>query len=90
LDAIIAPSGGPTWLIDHINGDHELGSSYGPAAVAGYAGITVPAGYVDGIPIGLSFFAGRWSEPTLVRLAYAYEQATRQRRPPNYRPVTGT
>jgi amidase len=90
LDAIVAPSGGPTWLIDHVNGDHELGSSYGPAAVAGYAGITVPAGYVDGIPIGLSFFAGRWSEPTLLRLAYAYEQATRRRRPPNYLPASGT
>jgi amidase len=86
LDAIVAPSGSPTWLIDHVNGDHELGSSYGPAAVAGYAGITVPAGYIAGIPVGLSFFAGRWSEPTLIRLAYAYEQATHHRHAPDYRP----
>ena len=87
LDALVAPSGGPTFLIDLINGDHELGSSYGPAAVAGYPGITVPAGYVHGLPVGISFFAGAYSEPTLIRLAYAYEQASALRTPPSFRPT---
>ncbi|MDX1665262.1 MAG: amidase [Candidatus Promineifilaceae bacterium] len=85
LDAIVAPSGGPAWLTDWINGDHFGGGSSRPAAVAGYPAITVPAGDIFGLPVGISFFAGAYQEPTLLRLAHAYEQATRLRRPPDYR-----
>jgi amidase len=87
LDALFAPTGGPAWRIDHATGDRS--TAPGPssiAAVAGYPHITVPAGYVDGLPVGVSFFGRAWSEPTLVRLAYAYEQATRHRRPPTFAP----
>lgn len=82
LDAIIAPTGGPAWTTDLINGDHFGGGSSTPAAVAGYPSITVPAGYVYGLPVGISFFGAAYSEPVLIRLAYAYEQATKLRRPP--------
>ena len=85
LDALVAPTGGPAWLIDLVNGDGGTASAPGPstvAAVAGYPHITVPGGYVRGLPIGISFFGRAWSEPTLIKLAYAYEQATRHRRPP--------
>jgi amidase len=82
LDAIIAPTGGPAWTTDLINGDHYGGGSSTPAAVAGYPAITVPAGYVYGLPVGISFFGSAYSEPVLIRLAYAYEQATKLRRPP--------
>jgi amidase len=84
LDALIAPTGGPAWIIDWINGDHTAGGSSTPAAVAGYPDITVPAGFVHGLPIGLSFFAGAWSEPKLIGLAYAFEQATHARQPPKF------
>jgi amidase len=87
LDALFAPTGGPAWRIDHATGDRS--TAPGPssiAAVAGYPHITVPAGYIDGLPVGVSFFGRAWSEPTLVRLAYAYEQATRHRRPPAFAP----
>ncbi|MBI1941036.1 MAG: amidase [Acidobacteria bacterium] len=86
LDAILAPTGGPAWLTDLINGDHFLGGSSGPAAVAGYPNITVPAGTVRGLPVGISFFGRAWSEPTLIKVAYAYEQTTRFRRPPKFLP----
>jgi len=85
LDALVAPTGGPAWLIDLVNGDGGTASAPGPstvAAVAGYPHITVPMGFVGELPVGLSFFGRAWSEPTLIRLAYAYEQATRHRRPP--------
>jgi amidase len=85
LDAIVAPSGGPANATDLIYGNRGLGGCSGPAAVAGYPHITVPAGYVHGLPIGLSFFGRAWSEPTLIRLAFAFEQATKHRRPPEYR-----
>ncbi len=85
LDALVAPTGGPAWLTDWINGDHFSGGSSTPAAVSGYPAITVPAGSVHGMPIGLSFFAGAWSESTLIKLAYAFEQATQARMPPTYR-----
>ena len=84
LDAIVAPTGGPAWVTDLVNGDHFGGSSSAYAAAAGYPNITVPAGYVFGLPVGVSFFGRAWSEPTLIRIAYAFEQATRHRRPPRY------
>jgi amidase len=85
LDAIVAPTGGPSWLIDLVNGDAPSGGSSTPAAVAGYPSITVPAGWVFGLPVGISFIGPAWAEPTLLRLAYAFEQATRHRRPPGFR-----
>jgi amidase len=88
LDAIVAPSGGPAWLTDYVLGDHYTGGgSSSPAAVAGYPSITVPAGYVCGLPVGISFFAGAYAEPILIRLAYAFEQATHIRRLPDFRPA---
>jgi amidase len=84
LDAIIAPTGGPPWTTDLVNGDHFSGGSSTPAAVAGYPNISVPAGYVYGLPVGISFFGRAYSEPVLIRLAYAFEQATRHRRPPRF------
>ena len=84
LDAIVAPSGGPAWLTDYVNGDHYSGGSSTPAAVAGYPSITVPAGYVCGLPVGISFIGRAWSEPALIRYAYAFEQATQVRKPPEF------
>jgi amidase len=84
LDAIVAPTGGPAWLTDCLTGDHFGGGSSTPAAVAGYPSITVPAGHVGGLPVGLSFMGRAWSEPALIRLAYAFEQATRVRQPPRF------
>jgi amidase len=84
VDAIVAPTGGPAWLTDWVNGDHFIGGSSSPAASAGYPNITVPAGFVHGLPVGISFFAGGYSEPALIRLAYAFEQATKHRRPPQF------
>ncbi len=84
LDALVAPTGSPAWTIDLVNGDHFLGSSSSPAAVAGYASVTVPVGYAYGLPVGMSFIGRAWSEATLLKLAYAYEQATRLRRTPTF------
>jgi amidase len=84
LDALVAPTGGPAWLTDFVNGDHFGGSFSSPAAVAGYPHITVPAGYVQGLPVGLSFVGAAFSEAALIRMAYSYEQATRHRRPPQF------
>jgi amidase len=82
VDAIVAPTAGPAWLIDTVNGDHDTGGCSTPAAVAGYPHITVPAGFVRGLPVGISFFAGAWGEPGLLKLAYAFEQATKARKKP--------
>jgi amidase len=87
LDAIVAPTGSPAWPTDLINGDHFLGASSTPAAVAGYPSITVPAGFVRGLPVGVSFMGRPWSEAKLIGFAYAYEQATKHRKPPAF-PVT--
>jgi amidase len=84
LDALVAPTGSPAWLTDLVNGDAVGGSDSTIAAVAGYPHITVPAGFYRGLPVGISFIGRAWSEPTLIRLAYAYEQATKHRRPPTF------
>ena len=84
LDALIAPTGDSAWLTDHINGDPPSGSSTTPAAVAGYPSITVPMGFLGHLPVGVSFFGQAWSEPTLLRIAFAYEQMTWNRRPPHF------
>jgi amidase len=87
LDALVAPTGSPSWAIDLVLGDHFLGASSSPAAVAGYPNITVPMGQVFGLPVGISFFGTAWSEPTLIGIAHAYEQATRHRRAPRFRRI---
>jgi len=87
LDALVAPTGGPAWLIDLVNGDSGTATIPGPStvtSVAGYPHITVPMGFDHGLPVGISFFGRAWSEATLITLAYAYEQATRHRRPPTF------
>jgi amidase len=86
LNALVAPSGGPACVTDLVNGDHSSGGCSTPAAVAGYPHITVPAGFVFGLPVGISFFGGAYSEPALIRISYAFTQATRQRRPPRFLP----
>jgi amidase len=84
LDALVAPTGAPACVIDPVLGDYSGGGSSTPAAVAGYPTVTVPMGFVFGLPVGLSFVGRAWSEAVLVRLAYAFEQATRHRRPPRF------
>jgi amidase len=86
LDAIVAPTGGPAWLTDLVNGDHDSGGSSNAAAVAGYPNINVTAGYIFGLPVGISFFGRAWSEPTLIKLAYAFEQTTHARQTPKFLP----
>ncbi len=84
LDALVMPTRGPAWCIDWVNGDHDIGGSAQAAALAGYPAISVPAGFVFGLPVGITFMGRAYSEPTLIKLAYAFEQATKQRRPPQF------
>jgi amidase len=84
LDAIMAPTGGPAWLTDLVNGDHAGGGSSNAAAVAGYPDITVPAGFISGLPVGVSFFGRAWSEPVLLKIALGFENATKIRKPPRF------
>jgi len=84
LDAIIAPTGGPAWKTDHTNGDSFHVGSSSPAARAGYPNITVPMGFIENLPVGISFFGKAWSEPLLLEIAYAYEQGTKHRKVPKF------
>ncbi len=84
LDALIAPTGAPAWKTDLINGDNFLGSSSSYAAISGYPAITVPMGFIDKMPVGISFFGRAWSEPMLIEIAYSYEQGTKHRKSPEF------
>jgi amidase len=84
LDAIVAPTAGAAWITDLVDGDHDLGGSSNASAVAGYPDITVPAGFVFGLPVGISFFGRKWSEPALLKIAYGFEQATKVRKKPEF------
>ncbi|HPM32814.1 MAG TPA: amidase [Chryseolinea sp.] len=86
LDALMAPTGSPAWKTDLINGDHFMGGSSSLAAISGYPSITVPMGFIDELPVGVSFFSKAWSEPLLIEIAYSYEQVTKYRRAPKYIP----
>jgi amidase len=90
LDAIVAPTSGPAWTTDLVNGDHFTGGSTTPAAVAGYPNISVPVGFAYGLPIGMSIFGAAWSEAKLIGIAYAYEQASKHRAPPKFLPTLST
>jgi amidase len=90
LDALVAPTGSPAWTTDLVNGDHFLGASSGPAAIAGYPLISVPAGDSFGLPVGLTFMGTAYSEPTLIKLASGFEAATRARRTPEFVPTLPT
>ena len=87
LDALIAPTAPPAWVTDLVDGDHDDGGSSGLAAIAGYPAITVPAGFIFGLPVGISFFGRAWSEPTLLKIAYGFEQTTKVRKAPGFLPT---
>jgi amidase len=84
LDVLVAPTGGPAWLTDLVNGDNSVGGSANAAAIAGYPSVSVPAGFVFGLPVGISFFGRAWSEPTLIKIAYSFEQAAKTRKQPKF------
>jgi len=84
LDAIVAPTGGPAWLTDLVDGDHSGGGSSNAAAVAGYSNINVPAGFIFGLPVGISFFGRAWSEPALLKIAFGFEQLVKARQAPQF------
>jgi amidase len=87
LDAFVAPTAGPAWISDLVNGDNPAGGSATAAAVAGYPHITLPVGFIFGLPVGISFFGRAWSEPVLIKIAYGFEQATKTRKPPRFLPT---
>jgi len=87
LDALVVPTLGPAWPTDLLNGDHISGGGSTPAAVAGYPSITVPAGWIGELPVGILFMGRAWSESRLIGLAFAYEQATKHRKPPKFLPT---
>lgn len=87
LDALVAPTGGPAWITDLICGDNSGGGSSSAAAVAGYPSVTLPAGFIFSLPVGISFFGRAWSEPSLIKLAYSFEQASKVRKPPRFLPT---
>jgi amidase len=84
LDALIAPTGSPAWKTDLILGDHFVGGSSSLAAISGYPAITVPMGFIDNLPVGITFFGRAWSEPVLLEIAFSYEQVTKHRKAPKY------
>ncbi len=84
LDAIMSPTGSPAWKTDLILGDHFVGGSSSLAAISGYPAITVPMGFIDELPVGVTFFGRAWSEPTLIEIAFSYEQGTKFRKAPEY------
>jgi amidase len=84
LDALIAPTGSPAWKTDLILGDHYVGGSSSLAAISGYPAITVPMGFIEDLPVGITFFGKAWSEPVLFEIAYAFEQGTKHRKAPKY------
>ena len=84
LDALLAPTNGPAWMIDHVNGDNFSVGSSSLAAISGYPSVTVPAGHVAGLPVGLSFIGKPWNEKQLIEIGYSFEQATRARRAPDF------
>lgn len=86
LDALVAPTGGPAWITDLVTGDHFGGGSSNAAAVAGYPNINITAGFMFGMPVGISFFGRAWSEPTLLKIAYSFEQSTQARKAPKFLP----
>jgi amidase len=86
LDALVAPTGGPAWITDLVTGDHFGGGSSNAAAVAGYPNINVTAGFMFGMPVGISFFGRAWSEPTLLKIAFSFEQSTQARKAPKFLP----
>ncbi len=87
LDAIVAPTGAPAWKTDLVNGDHYMFGSSSAAAISGYPNINVPMGFVEELPVGISFYGRAWSEPVLLEIAYAYEQGTQHRKAPKYLPT---
>ena len=84
IDALIAPTGSPAWKTDLLLGDHFVGGSSSLAAIAGYPAITVPMGFIENLPVGITFFGRAWSEPVLIEIAYSFEQSTKHRKPPKY------
>ena len=85
LDAIIAPTGSPAWKTDLVNGDNFGISSCSPAAIAGYPAISLPMGFIEGLPVNITFYGKAWSEPTLIEMAFSFEQGTKHRRKPEFR-----
>jgi amidase len=90
LDAVVLPTGAPAWTTDLVNGDHYMGGNSSPAACSAYPAITVPAGHVHGLPVGITFMGKAWSEPALLKIAYAFENATKLRKAPGFLPTLPT